>query len=58
LVKIMLQDTTENTRSSKRTALATEVDRETISKILNGSAELATSSMGDVPKEGQWQEKE
>jgi len=32
------------------------VDRETISRILNGSAELATSSMGDVPKEGQWQE--
>ena len=56
LVKMILQDTMENIRSNTRTPLATEVDRETISKTLNGSAELATSSMEDVPNEGRWQE--
>jgi hypothetical protein len=52
----MAQDTMENTKSSKRTPLATGVDRDTIAIMLNGSAELATSNMENVPNEGRWQE--
>ena len=55
---MIVQDTIEKINNSKRTPLATRVERVTISRILNGSAELATSGMGDVPKEGQWQENE
>jgi hypothetical protein len=52
----MAQDTTEKTRSSNRTPLATGVERATISKRLNGSTEFAASSMKDVPKENNGQE--
>jgi len=56
LVNIMAHDTTENTRSSNKTPLATGVERETISRRLIGSTEFAASSMEDVPKEDNGQE--
>jgi hypothetical protein len=52
----MAQDTTENTNSSNRVPLATDVEREIISRMLKGSTEFTVSSMEDVPKEDNGQE--